>query len=91
MTAQQIVPILFIAILSSVSIVTMLFVVLWESQLPGTAPVWAIPILLLFGIGLSLAGIRKLNHLKGQNVSRFLMLVFLCAIPIYLILEVTVM
>lgn len=92
MTAKQFFSILPLAVLSALLWMALLYAALWESKSPGDIPVFVVPLLFLSCIGLSLVGIRRLYRQIGQNATAlFPMLVFLCAIPIYLIMEVTVM
>lgn len=77
-------------VLSSVGWMALMYMVLAESQVPGLVPWYVIPALICTTLVTTYLGIRQLRTMGGVAVAKFLMLVFLCAIPIYLIMEVTV-
>lgn len=80
------------AILCATLWLGLLILALWMSQRPADIPDFVLPASLVPCIAATYFGIRQLyRHIGGNAVVTFPMLVFLCSIPIYLLMEVTIM
>ena len=80
------------AILCAALWLGLLVLALWVSQRPMNIPDFALPVAFVPCIAATYYGIRQLNrHIGDKALVTFPMLVFLCSIPIYLVMEVTIM